>query len=154
MSSADTCLISASTIMTLNVIRPIYGASKEEHLKITRVTVLALGFAAWLIASQQQGIISSLLLGYTVFVGGVVLPTLATFFRKSIKITSWGALWAIVVGGGSAILAKIHGGLLLKTILTRHGQEFLQTVLGTHYLSILPIILSLLVMVGISRITR
>ncbi len=154
MSSADTCLISASTIMALNVIRPIYGASKEEQLKITRVTVLALGFAAWLIASQQQGIISSLLLGYTVFVGGVVFPTLATFFRKSIKITSWGALWAIVVGGGSAILAKIHGGLLLKTILTRHGQEFLQTVLGTHYLSILPIILSLLVMVGISRITR
>jgi len=140
--------------MTLNVIRPIYGAPKEKHLKITRVAVLALGFTAWLIASQQQGIISSLLLGYTIFVGGVVFPTLATFFRKSIKITSWGALWAIVIGGGSAILAKIDGGIVLKTILTHRGQEFLQTVLGAHYLSILPIILSLLAMVGISRITR
>jgi SSS family solute:Na+ symporter len=154
MSSADTCLLSASTIMSLNVIRPIYGAEKEKHLKITRVAVLALGFASWLIASQQQQIISSLLLGYTVFVGGVVFPTLATFFRKRIKITSWGALGAIVVGGGSAILAKIEGGALLKTILTHHGQEFLQKALGTHYLSILPIILSLLVMLGISRITR
>ena len=118
------------------------------------MAVLALGFASWLIASQQQQIISSLLLGYTVFVGGVVFPTLATFFRKRVKITSWGAFGAIVVGGGSAILAKIEGGVLLKTILTHHGQEFLQKVLGTHYLSILPIILSLLVMLGISRITR
>jgi len=153
MSSADTCLISASTIITLNVIRPIYGTLKEQHLTITRAAVLALGLTAWVIASQQQGIITSLLLGYTVFVGGVAFPTLGTFFRKTLKITSSGALWAVVVGGGSAIVGKIHGGVILKTILTGHGQEFLQTVLGTHYASILPIILSLLAMIGISRIT-
>ena len=154
MSSADTCLISASTILTLNVIRPGFGVSREKHLKITRIAVLALGAAAWFVASQQQGIISSLLLGYTVFVGGVVFPTLATFFQRSLKITPQGALWAIVAGGGSAMLAKINGGTLLKTILTPHGQEFLQMMLGSHYLSIFPIILSLLTMVGISRITR
>lgn len=154
MSSADTCLISASTIMTLNVIGPFRKASQESHLRTTRLTVLVVGIMAWLIASQQKGIISSLLLGYTVFVGGVVIPTLATFVRERFKITSQGALWAVVLGGGSAILGKLNGGALMKGILTSHGQEFLQVVLGSHYLSILPIIISLLAIAGISRITR
>ena len=86
--------------------------------------------------------------------GGVVFPTLATFVQKYLKITSWGALWAIVIGGGSAILGKINGGVLMKAILTQHGQEFLQMLLGAHYLNILPIVLSLGAMVGISRISK
>jgi SSS family solute:Na+ symporter len=154
MSSADTCLISASTIMTLNVIRPFHKASEESHLRTTRVTVLVVGLVAWLIASQQKGIISSLLLGYTVFVGGVVVPTLATFVRERLGITSQGALWAVILGGGSAILGKLNGGALMKGILTSHGQEFLRMVLGSHYLSILPIVISLLVIVIVSRVKR
>ncbi|MBW1741139.1 MAG: sodium:solute symporter family protein [Deltaproteobacteria bacterium] len=154
MSSADTCLISASTILSLNVIRPLYGASKEQHLRVTRGALLAVGGTAWLIASQQQGIISSLLLGYTVFVGGVVIPTLATFYQQRLKMTSAGALGAIVVGGSAAILGKIHGGTLVKAVLTSEGDAFLRHVLGPQYLSILPIILSLVAMVGVSRITR
>jgi SSS family solute:Na+ symporter len=154
MSSADTCLISASTIMTLNVIHPFRKASQESHLKTTRITVLVVGFIAWLIASQQKGIISSLLLGYTVFVGGVVIPTLATFVRERFRITSQGALWAVILGGGSAILGKLKGGAIMKGILTSHGQEFFEMVLGSHYLSILPIVVSLLVIVGVSRMTR
>lgn len=154
MSSADTCLISASTILSLNVIGPLHKASKEQHLRITRGALLAVGGTAWLIASLQQGIISSLLLGYTVFVGGVVFPTLASFYRESLKITSTGALWAIVVGGTAAILGKIHEGALVKGILTGGGDAFLQYLLGPQYLSILPIILCLVVMVGVSRISR
>lgn len=154
MSSADTCLISASTIMTLNVIGPTCRVSKDSHLKISRWAVLIIGAIAWLVASQQRGIISSLLLGYTIFVGGVVLPTLATFFREQIKITPWGALWAIIVGGFSALLGKVYGGAALKAILTPSGQSFLKTVLGPQYLSLLPILLSLVVMLGVSLLTR
>jgi len=154
MSSADTCLISASTILSLNVIGPLHKASKEQHLRITKGALLAVGGAAWLIASLQQGIISSLLLGYTVFVGGVVFPTLASFYRERLKITSTGALWAIMVGGTAAILGKIHEGALVKGILTGGGDAFLQHLLGPQYLSILPIILCLVVMVGVSRISR
>ena len=88
------------------------------------------------------------------FLGGVVFSTLASFYQESLKITSTGALWAIVVGGTAAILGKIHGGTLLKAVLTSGGDSFLQHVLGPRYLSMLPIILSLMVMVGVSRITR
>jgi SSS family solute:Na+ symporter len=154
MSSADTCLLSASTILTLNVLRPFHGGTGEAHLRITRIAVLALGFVAWLVASQQQGIISSLLLGYTVFVGGVVFPTLAALFKGKIRITPWGAFFAVVAGGGAAILGKVKGGSAMKAVLTQGGQEFLGTVLGPHYLSILPIVLCLAVMFGVSRMTR
>jgi SSS family solute:Na+ symporter len=154
MSSADTCLISAATILSLNVMGPFFRLSQGDHLKLTKAAVVTIGIAAWLIASRQHGIISSLLLGYTVFVGGVVLPTLATFYQRRMKITSSGALWAIVVGGGTAILGKIHGGVPMKAILTKNGAAFLQLLMGPEYLSILPIILSLVVMVGISRMTR
>jgi SSS family solute:Na+ symporter len=154
MSSADTCLLSASTILALNVIRPIFDPQKELHLKMTKMIVILVGAAAWFIASRQRGIISSLLLGYTVFVGGVVCPTLAAFFRKRLRVTPTGALWAVILGGGTAILGKINGGVILKAIITTHGQAFLKTALGTHYASILPIFLSALVLIGVSRITR
>jgi SSS family solute:Na+ symporter len=154
MSSADTCLISASTILSLNVIGPICKVSKGQHLKLTRAAVVGVGAAAWVIASAQQGIISSLLLGYSVFVGGVVFPTLASFYRQRLGITSAGALWAIVVGGSAAILGKIQSGALIKAVLTRRGEAFLDHVLGPQYLSILPIVLSLVVMLGVSRIGR
>jgi SSS family solute:Na+ symporter len=154
MSSADTCLISAATILSLNVMGPFWRLSRGEQLKLTRAAVLAIGLAAWLIAGRQQGIIASLLLGYTVFVGGVVLPTLATFCHHWLKITSSGALWAIVVGGGTAILGKIHGGAPMKAILTKSGAALIRLLIGPQYLSILPIILCLVVMVGVSRMTR
>lgn len=154
MSSADTCLISASTILTLNVIGPVSSAKQEQYHKITKGMVLLLGVIAWYIASQQRGIISSLLLGYTVFVGGIVCPTLATFFKKGLNVKPNGALWAVIIGGGAAILGKIQGGVGLKTILTIKGQAFLELILGSQYLSILPIILSVMVMLGISRVGR
>jgi Na+/proline symporter len=154
MSSADTCLISASTILSLNVVGSLRKGSQEHQLKVTRGALLAVGGAAWLVASMQQGIISSLLLGYTVFVGGVVLPTLASFYREKLKITSSGALWAIVIGGGAAILGKVHGGSLMKSFITSGGVDLLRHLLGPQYLSILPIILSLVVMLGVSWIRR
>ncbi len=154
MSSADTCLISASTIISLNVIGPFWRVSEAQYLGLTKAVLVAIGGAAWLIASLYQGIISSLLLGYTVFVGGIVFPTLASFCRQRFKITSWGAFCAVVVGGTAAILGKIQGGAAMKTMLSMSGEDFVELVLGSQYLSILPIILCVVVMVGVSRITR
>ncbi|MBW1978675.1 MAG: sodium:solute symporter family protein [Deltaproteobacteria bacterium] len=153
MSSADTCLISASTIFSLNVLRPI-SRLKSGGLKTTKAAVLILGGIAWLVASREQGIISSLLLGYTIFVGGVVFPTLGSFFKERLGITSAGALWAIVVGGGSAILGRISGGVVLKTALTPGGIAFLKAALGPRYLNMLPVILCVLTLLLVSRATR
>jgi SSS family solute:Na+ symporter len=154
MSSADTCLISASTILSLNVLGPFRPASNEENLRTTKVGLMLVGGAAWLIASLQQEIIASLLLGYTLFVGGVVFPTLAALCQKRFRVTPVGALFAIAIGGSTAVLGKIHGGIAMKTLITSHGSSFFLHVLGPEYLSILPIILSLAAMVVVSWLTR
>ena len=57
-------------------------------------------------------------------------------------------------GGGAAILGKVHGGSLMKGLLTSGGVDLLRHLLGPQYLSILPIILSLVVMLGVSWIRR
>ncbi len=154
MSSADTCLVSASTILSLNVIGPFRRSSEGERLKLTKAALIVVGLVAWLIASQQQGIISSLLLGYTVFVGGIVFPTLAAFCPKRFKVTPSGAFWAVVVGGSAAMLGKINGGAPMKALLAGAGEALLQLVLGPKYLSILPIVLCVVVLVVVSFLTR
>jgi SSS family solute:Na+ symporter len=142
MSSADTCLISASTILTLNVVRPFRDLGEEGSYRLTRILVLVLGAVSWIIAGRQAGIISSLLLAYSVFVGGVVFPTLCALFKDRIHVTAGAALLSVLAGGGLALLGKLEGGLILKTILTEHGQAFLRICLGPQYLSILPLIAS------------
>jgi len=142
MSSADTTLISASTILSLNVVSPVSARwrergespSPQQQLRLTRIFVVAVGAVAWMIASLQGGIISSLLLAYTVFVGGVVLPTLASFWKDRLGVTATGAMWAVMVGGGAAILGAIRG-------------------VG-DYASLVPVLLSAVVLFGVSQVTR
>lgn len=142
MSSADTTLISASTILSLNVVSPVSARrregvgspSRQQQLRLTRIFVVVVGVVAWMIASLQGGIISSLLLAYTVFVGGVVLPTLASFWKDRLGVTAAGAMWAVVVGGGAAIVGEIRG--------------------GGEYASLIPVSLSAVVLFGVSLVTR
>ena len=153
MSSADTTLVSASTILSLNVVGAGKTMPDDRRLATTRVSVLGVGMVAWLIAGFQQGIISSLLLAYTIFVGGVVLPTLASFYRDSLRITPRGAMWAVVVGGTAAIVGEIQDGAFLSLVLGDEVTTLLANALGPGYRGILPIILSLIVMITVSWTT-
>jgi SSS family solute:Na+ symporter len=154
MSSADTTLVSASTIVSLNIISPIRKVSRDQQLRLTRMAVVVLGALAWLIAVTEQGIIASLLLGYTIFVGGVVFPTLASFGRGRLRATSAAALWAVVVGGATALLGNVRDGAVLKTLVTPAGESLLRRILGEQYAAILPVLLSFFVLVVVSQITR
>jgi SSS family solute:Na+ symporter len=161
MSSADTTLMSASTILSLNVAgpladrwrRPQAGLSRDEELRLTRGFVVIVGAAAWLIAAAQGGIISSLLLAYTVFVGGIVLPTLGSFWRDRLGISPTSAMWAVMIGGGTAVLAGVRGGAALRRLLGAGGSERLEIILGPEYASLLPILLSFVVLL-VGRLLR
>jgi SSS family solute:Na+ symporter len=154
MSSADTTLMSASTIVSLNVVSPMKKLSEAQQLKLTKGMLIVVGALAWLVAGFQQGIIDALLLGYTVFVGGVVLPTLGCFYRDRLGITSTGAMWAVIAGGSLAILGRVRDGWLLEHLLTDRGDELLRGLLGSQYPSIFPIVVSLVTLFAVSRFTR
>ena len=52
---------------------------------------------------KQPGIIKTLLIAYTVFTSGLLLPTVAGFYKERLGLTSGGALCALVGGGTTAI---------------------------------------------------
>jgi SSS family solute:Na+ symporter len=153
MSSADTTLVTASTILSLNVLAPFGFSSEGKQLIHTRVCLIIVGIVAWAVAGFQQGIIPALLLGYTIYVGGVVVPTLASFFRKRLGITTAGAMWAVIIGGSTAILGEIRQGGLMRSLVGADGDSMLRTLLGSRYPSILPLVLSVLVLFLVSKIT-
>ena len=107
MSSADTCLITTSTIFTADIFKRIFPKIGERRtVAISRIAVLVIGGLSLLVALQLQGIINSLLLAYTVFTSGVVLPVIAGFYKDKLKVNSIGAITAIIAGGGTALAIK------------------------------------------------
>jgi SSS family solute:Na+ symporter len=151
MSSADTTLISASTILSINLVSPVFGIGQAGQLRLTRLFVVTVGILAWAIATFQEGIIASLLLAYTVFVGGVAVPTLASFWRGRLGITGAGAFWAVVAGGSLALLGGAGDGVLLQTLLGEEAVGLLGTLLGPEYASILPLVVSVVTLFVVSR---
>ncbi len=154
MSSADTTLLSASTILSLNVVSPLGHSSRERELRLTRGLLFLVGGIAWAIAATRREIIASLLLAYTIFAGGVGLPTLASFWRERLGITSTGALSAVLLGGIAALLGEVGRGAPLAALLGQGGTALLETCLGPRYGSILPVIVSLIALLGVSRVER
>ncbi len=118
MSSADTCLLTAGIILTSDILGGwlAKNGQDERHLLFfARFFVLVIGVVSLGIALYEQGIITSLLLGYTVFTSGLVLPTLLALFPRVFPITPRWVMGAIVMGGMIALWGKlfhvVHGGL-------------------------------------------
>ncbi|MFC2006917.1 sodium:solute symporter [Chloroflexota bacterium] len=110
MSSADSCLLSAGTILTVDIIQRFKPSSNQERtVFLSRWVIVILGVASLILALALKGVISALLFAYTVYTGGLVLPVIAGFYRNRLRVTSWGALVAIIGGGLAALISKVLG---------------------------------------------
>lgn len=110
MSSADTCLLSQSVILTEDIFkwfRP--STSEKKSVLLTRLSLVVLGLVALGLAIALEGVISSLLFAYTIFTCGLVIPVIAGFYKGKLKVTSQGALAALIVGGVIGLIGKIPG---------------------------------------------
>lgn len=104
MSSADTSLMTATSILTLDIYKKANPVSGEEKLMaVSRLFVLIIGLSALALAVSLPSIIKTLLIAYTVFTSGLLLPVIAGFFRDRLGLTHSGALAALVGGGVTAI---------------------------------------------------
>jgi len=125
MSSADTTLLSASTILTVDIIgrfRP--SLSQREILAISRWAIVILGLGSLILALTLKGVINALLFAYTIYTCGLILPVLAGFYKNRLRVTPLGALAAIIGGGSAALISKLAdikyldlGGLLISVLL-------------------------------------
>ncbi len=119
MSSADTCLLTAGVILASDILRGWVDLDAWEDrrvLYVSRLFVLAVGIASLGIALYVQGIIKSLLLGYTVFTSGLVLPTILALYPRRFPLGTRWVTAAIVLGGGTALVGKLthwgHAGIV------------------------------------------
>jgi SSS family solute:Na+ symporter len=71
---------------------------------VSRIAVLVLGTAALILAVSVPSIIQTLLIAYTVFTGGLLVPVIAGFYKDRLGLTPAGALTALVGGGVTAIM--------------------------------------------------
>jgi len=125
MSSADTCLLSASTILTVDIIKPLKPKLDQgKILRLSRWVIAGLGVSSLILALALKGVISALLFAYTVYTCGLILPVIAGFYKKRLKVTPLGALVATIGGGSAALVSKLLaikyldlGGLLIAALL-------------------------------------
>jgi len=141
MSSADTCLLTTSTILSFDILRPLLRREISERtiLMLSRVFIVIIGAVSLIIALSLKGVISSLLLGYTVYTSGLIFPILLGFYKDSLKLNREGAIAAMVVGGGLALIGKLMGwslfglpaglyGFFLSGLVLVAGSRIFQSV--------------------------
>ena len=110
MSSADTCLLSQSVILTEDIIKRVYPLLDERKtVLLTRLSLIGLGFVALGLALTLKTVYESLLFAYTVFTCGLVVPVIAGFYKDKLRVTPLGALAALIGGGVIGLLGKIPG---------------------------------------------
>ncbi len=110
MSSADTCLLSQSVILTEDIIKRMHpGLDEKKTVLVTRLSLIGLGLVALGLALTLKTVYESLLFAYTVFTCGLVVPVIAGFYKDKLKVTPRGALAALIGGGIIGLLGKIPG---------------------------------------------
>lgn len=116
MSSADTCLLSQSVILTEDIFKRFHSSLDERKtVLITRLSMLVLGLVALGLALALKGVISSLLFAYTIFTCGLVVPVIAGFYNRKLGLTPEGALAALIGGGVIGLMGEIpHLNIPLK----------------------------------------
>lgn len=113
MSSADTTLLTATSILTLDLYKKARPKSSSNHLmKVTRFGSALIGTLALISALRMPEIIGTLLSAYTVFAGGLIVPVVAGFYKERLGLTPEGALAALLGGGGTALLLGTRWPLL------------------------------------------
>jgi SSS family solute:Na+ symporter len=100
MSSADSCLLSAGTILSVDL-------TKKHTIITSQIGIFSIGVAALCLALYHTllgSILDTLQLAYTVFTAGLTIPVLFGFYKEKTKVSTKGALWSLILGGGSALV--------------------------------------------------
>ncbi|RLF28745.1 MAG: hypothetical protein DRN08_00050 [Thermoplasmata archaeon] len=118
ISSADSCLLSAGTILSVDIAR-------KSNIWFSRAGILAVGFASLLLSLYMHDIVSTLKLAYTVFTAGLTLPIIFGFYRRKTGVSCRGAYWSLILGGlisivwiyiGSPVVDAVLVGLMFSAI--------------------------------------
>jgi SSS family solute:Na+ symporter len=100
LSSADSCLISASTFLSWDLL-----GIRDRWIR--PVSILSIGSLSFILAVYSPGIISTLTLTYTVFSAGMVPAVLLSVWKQRICLNRWGAVTSFACGGIAVLILYI-----------------------------------------------
>jgi SSS family solute:Na+ symporter len=110
LSSTDSVLLSAGTIFSVDI-------TQKNTIMTTRVGILFIGIVALILSLYLQDVINTLELAYTVFTAGLTLPIIFGFYKEKTRVTSTGALWSLILGGGISLLWLILDSPYVDAVL-------------------------------------
>jgi len=115
LSTGNTFLMVTSTNFSRDILEKYFVKEMSEKTKllVQRVSIVILGFAAYLMMTQFEEILSMAFISYTMIGAALAPPLLATFFWK--RVTKQGGIMSILAGMLSVILIEIlnRSGIVL-----------------------------------------
>lgn len=102
MSSADTTLLTSSTILTELATNDL---DNPKSMRITRIFIIIIGAVSMLIALKVTSILNALLISLSFFSGAFIIPIVAGLAQW--KVNKNNAFAAILAGGALALAGKI-----------------------------------------------
>jgi SSS family solute:Na+ symporter len=109
MSTADSCLIAASGNFTNDIFQKFSRRKwSDSHLiRISQIVTLIVGLTALMLAASFNSVLNLILQTYSFMVSGLLIPTLAAYFRKQPDSTA--ALVSMIAGAGTTLLIMVTG---------------------------------------------
>ncbi len=99
LSSADTCLLTASTIFTQDLL------GREGQARPIRIAAFLISLSAAVLGLFLEDIIASLLLAYTVYTSGLAIPILFSLLGRPLPKKT--LFVAVFVGAGIGLAGKL-----------------------------------------------
>ncbi len=109
-SSADTCLLTAATVLDLDM--PWSGAEpgKTAPPRRLRILIAAVAAGSALLAWRSPHIIANLLLAYAFYAGGLLAPLLLLASRRATAAVPRAWVWGGMAAGGTVPVALLAAG--------------------------------------------
>ncbi len=133
LSSADTCLITAASVLELDLIGRRHSAEKQQLLG--RLAVVMIAAVSTVVAIYHPKIIANILLAYSFYTGGLLAPLLLLRWPKLVQSIPRTWVWtAILTGGFLPILLLLTGKVADSATAGMAGVLLSTTVMLTGWL--------------------
>lgn len=109
-SSADAVLLSATAVTVRDLVPPLLG--RAVSLRVARFLSPIYGALGLFVAlAMDRNVINTLMLGYSIFAAGLILPVLAALLPRRFAPPPGGAVAAMLAGGAVATLGRFFPNL-------------------------------------------
>lgn len=136
MSSADTCLLTISTLISRDLLDVVAPNLRKESLLVTRgrLIVAIAGVVALLLALNLQSIVSALMIAYKLYSPAVLAPFLAAVIWPAYRFRGWAGVLSVITGGGMAAVGIYVGRTDLQLLAFAASAVPILVDLGTSSL--------------------